>query len=82
MKKPEASIASPVQTAQEVTRSTEYAAWLDHDGCEHLITRDMVDTMIEDLISNQDYSLQGPNIVLNQETRVFKYSQSRPHWGE
>ena len=82
MKKPEASIASSAQTGQEATRSTDYAAWLDHDGGEHLITRDMVDTMIAKLISDQDYSLQGPAITLNPEQRVLKYSQSRPRWGE
>src|SRR5688572_2829800 len=82
MKKPEAPVASSAQTAQGTARSTDYAALLDHEGREHLITRDMVDTMIEELVSNQDYSLQGRSIVLNPESKVFKYSQNRPHLGE
>jgi hypothetical protein len=82
MKKPEASVANSTQTAQEAARSTDYAAWLDHEGREHLITRDMVDNMIEELISSQDYSLQGSSIVLNPEQRTLRYSQNPPHWGE
>ena len=82
MKKPEAPVASASQTAQGVTRSTDYAAWLDHDGREHLITRDMVDAMITELVSGQDYSLQGSAVPLNPEQRALKYSRNRPHWGE
>jgi hypothetical protein len=82
MKKHEAPFASSDQTTQGVARSTDYAAWLDHDGHEHRITRDMVDTMIAEMISSRDYSLQGRNITLNPEQRTFKYSQNRPHWGE
>jgi hypothetical protein len=82
MKKPEAPVASSAQTAQGAMRSTDYVALLDHEGREHLITRDMVDTVIAELVSGQDYSLQGRNIILNPEQRVFKYSQNRPHWGE
>lgn len=37
----------------------DYAAWIDREGCEHLITRDMVDSMIEELVAGPDYSLQG-----------------------
>ncbi len=82
MKKHEAPFTSSEQTAQGAARSTDYAAWLDHDGCEHRITRDMVDAMIAELISSQDYSLQGPAITLNPEHRVFRYSQNRRHLGE
>jgi hypothetical protein len=38
----------------------DYAAWVDSEGQEHLITRDMVDEMIEAMVSGSDYSLQGP----------------------
>jgi hypothetical protein len=82
MKTHETPVASPIQTTQGAARSTDYAAWLDQEGREHLITRDMVDTMIADLVSDRDYSLQGPAVTLNPEQKVFKYSQNRPHWGE
>lgn len=41
-------------------RQLDYAAWVDSEGQEHLITRDMIDEVIEELVSSQDYSLQGP----------------------
>jgi hypothetical protein len=82
MKKHETPFASTDQIAQGSAGSTDYAAWLDHEGREHRITRDMVDTMIAELISSQDNSLQGRTVPLNPEQRVFRYSQNRPHWGE
>jgi hypothetical protein len=34
---------------------------IDKEGREHLITRDMIDSMIDELVSGPDYSLQGPD---------------------
>lgn len=56
---------------------TDYAAWVDGEGREHLITRDMVDSMIEELAAGPDYSLQG-----RSRRKAFKYSQTPPRWGE
>jgi hypothetical protein len=46
-------------TASKSNHGKDYAALIDREGREHLITRDMVDTMIDELVSGPDYSLQG-----------------------
>lgn len=61
---------------------TDYAAWVDSDGCEHLITRDMVDTLIAELVSGLDYSLQGRGDFSTRGRTTVRYSQFRPRLGE
>jgi hypothetical protein len=51
----------PVTTARKSNHGTDYAALIDKEGREHLITRDMIDSMIDELVSGPDYSLQGPD---------------------
>lgn len=63
-------------TAGRVYHATDYAAWVDGEGREHLITRDMVDSVIEQLAAGPDFSLQG------RSRKAFKCSQTRPRWGE
>ena len=72
--------AHPAKTPKPV-KHLDYAAWVDSDGREHLITRDMVDTLIAQLITGRDNSLQGRG-DLNTGRSAVRYSQSRPHWGE
>ncbi|HEX5057307.1 MAG TPA: hypothetical protein VFX02_12525 [Gammaproteobacteria bacterium] len=84
MKKSEYPISiSRTDTAEtpKASRHLDYAAWVDSDGREHLITRDMVDSMIAELVSGPDNSLQGRG-SFNTGRRALRYSQSRPHWGE
>jgi hypothetical protein len=64
------------------SRCLDYAAWVDSDGREHLITRDMVDSLIAELVSGPDNSLQGRGGFSTQGRGALRYSQSRPRWGE
>jgi hypothetical protein len=84
MKKSESPVSTPDTDAAETPKSSrrlDYAAWVDNEGREHLITRDMVDSMIAELVSGSDNSLQGRS-DLNPGGSTLKYSQSRPRWGE
>jgi hypothetical protein len=82
MKESESSFLK-LNTAETLqsSRCLDYAAWVDSDGREHLITRDMVDTLIAELVSGPDNSLQGRG-SFNPGPGAVRYSQSRPHWGE
>lgn len=64
--------------SSQVTQQVDYAAWVDNEGREHLITPDMVDEVIEEMISGPDYSLQGRG-PLNSQPGTVKYSQPHPH---
>jgi hypothetical protein len=82
MKKSESPVLK--HNAAEAPKSLkrlDYAAWVDGDGREHLITRDMVDSMIAELLSGPDNSLQGRGGFDTGRSTV-RYSQSRPRWGE
>ncbi len=78
MNKPEDQFVTQKSASAKSAQRLDYAAWVDSDGHEHTITRDMIDEIIADMVAGPDCSLQGHAMAPNPKRKPVRYSQTRP----